>query len=151
MSPLNKANEIRSKKKASPASGAELSNLTTKAFWPLIDKWQVADEKALRLLGHEGGLTSTGKRPRFTLTVDQARRVPYLRQMDVVLEIVFGGTDWLSKPIRKTPFKGLSPIDYMIQNQLAGVTEVLHYLNRLALREATRWPCFYHCAFTAAP
>jgi hypothetical protein len=57
-------------------SGAEPSKLTTKAFWPLIDKWQIADEKALRLLGHEGRLTSTGKRPRFTLSVDQAKRVP---------------------------------------------------------------------------
>jgi hypothetical protein len=81
MSPLNKPNETRSKKKTSAISGAEPSNLTTKVFWPLIDKWDIADEKALHLLGHEGGLTSTGKRPRFTLTVDEARRVSYLRQM----------------------------------------------------------------------
>jgi hypothetical protein len=138
MSPLNKPNETRSKKKTVAVSGAEPSKLTTKAFWPLIDKWQIADEKALRLLGHEGGLTSTGKRPRFTLTVDEARRVPYLRQIDLVLETVFGGTDWLSKPIRQTPFKGLSPIDFMIKNQMPAFAEVLRYLNRLALSKAVR-------------
>ena len=99
---------------------------------------QIADEKALRLLGHEGGLTSAGKRPRFTLTVDEARRVPYLRQIDLVMETLFGGTDWLSKPLRLTPFKGLSPIDYMVKNQLPAFAEVLRYLNRLALSKTVR-------------
>lgn len=72
------------------AASAERSNLTTKAFWPLIDKWQIADQHALRLLGHEGGLTSTGKRPRFTLTVDEAERVPYLKQIDLVIGTLLG-------------------------------------------------------------
>lgn len=138
MSPPNKPKETRSKKQTSTASGAEPSKLTTKVFWPLIDKWDISDDTALRLLGHEGGLTSTGKRPRFTLTVHEARRVPYLRQIDVVLDMVFGGADWLSKPIREMPFKGLSPIDYMIKNQFPAFAEVLRYLNRLALSKAVR-------------
>jgi Protein of unknown function (DUF2384) len=82
--------------------------------------------------------TSTGKRPRFTLTVDEAKRVPYLKQIDLVLETLFGSAEWLSKPVREQPFKGLSPLDYMIKNRLTGVTEVLHYLNRLALRKEVR-------------
>ena len=83
-------------------------------------------------------LRQSGKRPRFTLTVDEAKRVPYLKQIDFVLDTLLGSAEWLSKPVREQPFRGLSPIDYMIQNQLTGVTEVLHFLNRLALREAVR-------------
>jgi hypothetical protein len=112
-------------------------NLTTKAFWPLIDKWQIADEKALTLLSHGGGLTSTGKRLRLTLTVDEAERVSYLKQIDLVLATLFGGTEWLSKPVREQPFTGLSPLDFMIRNQLSGIKNVLRHLNRFGATQSS--------------
>jgi hypothetical protein len=62
------------------------SQATAKAFWALMDRWQVPDEKALRLLDHVGGLTAAGKRPRFAMTGDEAKRFAYLMEIDTALQ-----------------------------------------------------------------
>ncbi|MCI0755758.1 hypothetical protein [Teichococcus vastitatis] len=33
------------------------ADLTSSAFWTLLDRWQVPDDPALELLGHGSGLT----------------------------------------------------------------------------------------------
>ena len=42
---------------------APRNTLPSKLFWELMDRWRVADETALRLLGHEVGLTLQGNDP----------------------------------------------------------------------------------------
>lgn len=52
--------------------------VTTKAFWPLMDRWGIPDDKALELLGRRRGLTRSGGRPRFTLDAEEVRRLDYM-------------------------------------------------------------------------
>ncbi len=113
--------------------------ITTKAFWPLMDRWGVDDETALRLLGHKGGLTSTGKRPRFTLSAEEARRLEYLNEIGASLELMFGEAgDWLKQRTSALPFHGLAPLEYMATRGGAGVQEVLRFLARFGMRQALR-------------
>lgn len=117
----------------------DTTGITTKAFWPLMDRWGVEDETALRLLGHPGGLTSTGKRPRFTLTADEAQRLEYLREIGNSLELMFGDAGaWLKQRTSALPFHGLTPLDYMAVRGSGGIAEVLRFLARFGLREALR-------------
>jgi hypothetical protein len=37
-------------------------------FWSLMDRWGIPDETALALIDRPGGLTRSGKRPRFRLS-----------------------------------------------------------------------------------
>lgn len=54
-------------------------------FWALIDRWAVADLDALTLIGHQGGLTRKGTRPRFRLDGEEAARFSLLRALDTAL------------------------------------------------------------------
>ena len=72
-----------------------------------MDRWRVADETALRLLGHEGGLTLQGKRPRFALTSEQAHRLTNLLAIDRLLTDLFGeDAAWLKCAHRSALFNG---------------------------------------------
>jgi hypothetical protein len=114
-------------------------SVTTKAFWPLMDRWGVPDEQALRLLGHPGGLTSTGKRARFTLTDEEARRLAYLAEVGTNLEVMFGEAGaWLKQRTSALPFRGASPLDYMIDRGAAGIAEVLRFIASWGLGQALR-------------
>lgn len=105
--------------------------VTTKSFWPLIDRWGVPDELALQLLGHRGGLTRTGARPRFTLNSEEAGRLGYLREVGATLELMFGDAGaWLKQPSPALPFRGQTPLAYMIARGTPGVAEVLRFLAR---------------------
>ena len=104
-----------------------------------MDRWGVADETALRLLGHPGGLTSTGKRPRFTLTEEEARRLGYLREIGTSLELMFGEAGaWLKQRTSALPFNGMAPIDYMVARGAGGIAEVLRFLARFGFGQALR-------------
>ena len=52
---------------------------TSTVFWALMDAWQVEDMQALALIGHPGGLTKKGTRPRFKLVGDEVTMVRGLR------------------------------------------------------------------------
>ena len=113
--------------------------VTTKAFWPLMDRWGIPDDKALELLGHRRGLTRTGGRPRFTLDADEVRRLDYLREIGTALEVMFGDAGpWLKQPASALPFRGLTPLDYMIVRGTPGLAEVNRFLARWSLSQALR-------------
>lgn len=104
-----------------------------------MDRWGVPDEQALKLLGHPGGLTSTGKRPRFTLSEAEARRLGYLREVGANLELMFGEAGaWLKQRTNALPFHGLTPLEYMVQRGQAGIAEVLRFLARFGLGQSLR-------------
>jgi hypothetical protein len=113
--------------------------VTTKAFWPLMDRWGVDDELALRLLGHPGGLTSSGKRPRFTLTAQEVSRLGYLQEIGHRLETMFGDAGaWLRQRTSALPFNGLTPLEYMARRGSGGVAEVMRFLARFGLVSSLR-------------
>jgi hypothetical protein len=113
--------------------------VTTKAFWPLMDRWSIPDDKALELLGHRRGPTRTGCRPRFTLDTDEVRRLDYLREIGVALELMFGDAGpWLKQPASALPFRGLTPLDYMIMRGTPGLAEGNRFLARWSLSQALR-------------
>lgn len=56
-------------------------SITGAALWELMDRWEVPNEPALRLIAGPP-LTSTGKRPRFRLIGEQVERFTLLREID---------------------------------------------------------------------
>lgn len=61
------------------------SSVPSTQFWALIDRWAVADLDALALIGHLGGLTRKGTRPRFRLEGEEAARYSVLQALDATL------------------------------------------------------------------
>ncbi len=59
--------------------------MTSSAFWSLMDRWQVADAEALRLIGHPGGLTKKGTRPRSKMVGGEVVAFLGLKEIDTVL------------------------------------------------------------------
>ena len=51
-------------------------------FWGLMDRWDVSNDQAMKLVGYEGKLPTTGRRPRFRLSTEQAHVVATLLEVD---------------------------------------------------------------------
>jgi hypothetical protein len=97
-------------------------------FWALMDRWRVSDDQALELVGYQGKLPTTGRRPRFRLTSEQAHIVSTLLEIDVALATAEMDTAWLHRRSKTAP---RSPLDLM----RAGATDdVLRSLTQAALR-----------------
>ena len=105
------------------------------AFWALIDRWRIGDLDALGLLGHPGGLTRKGTRPRFRLSADEAAALGRLREMDDALSVLdLDPRRWLQQPVEVAPFRGRTPLD-LLQNEQADGAEAVHrYVVRLGMR-----------------
>jgi hypothetical protein len=113
--------------------------VTTKALWPLMDRWGIPDDEALELLGRGRGPTRTGGRPAFTLDAEEARRLDSLREIGTALEVMFGdASPWLKQRASALPFRGLTPLDYMIARGTPGLAEVHRFLTRWSLSQALR-------------
>jgi hypothetical protein len=79
----------------------------------LIDRWKVGDVAALDLIGHSGGLTKKGSRPRFKLTGAEAEVYGYLREIDSALEPHgIDPADWIQRPISEAPFNRDTPLTH---------------------------------------
>jgi hypothetical protein len=118
-------------------SEARQGTVTGKAFWLLIDRWGIPDALALQLIDQPGGLTRTGKRPRFALTAEQVQRFSFLQELDGLLQQYQGGAGvWLQKRDAARPFANSTPLELMIRRGLPGFADTLRYLNRQALRKS---------------
>ena len=60
-------------------------------FWDLMDRWDVSDDQAMELVGYEGKLPTTDRRPRFRLSTEQARIVATLSEVDSALRHRWSG------------------------------------------------------------
>ena len=117
-----------------PGRAGTAGSIPSTAFWTLMDRWRVADLDALALLGHAGGLTGKGTRPRFRLQGEEPARYAALRQLDTALDAL--GLDpggWLSTPRREAPFNGGTGLAVLQRDGLAGARQLLHLLNRQGL------------------
>jgi hypothetical protein len=111
------------------------SHVSSTVFWSLMDRWGVADLDALTLLGHTGGLTQKGTRPRFKLTGAENEMMAQLQDIDGALSAL--GLDphkWLREPIAGAPFSGADPIAFIMQHQVLGARDLRHYIFQQGLR-----------------
>ncbi len=120
-----------------PALGRVLS---PRQFWDLMERWHVSDATALELIEFPGKLGASGKRPRFRFTTHQQRITSYLPEIDAALAAAGKDAGWLHRRIGGAPFSRRSPIDHMITHGMAGIADVLQFLNRAAMRAALSKP-----------
>jgi hypothetical protein len=118
-----------------PASHFPRAGLSSGTFWSLVDHWRIPDLDALQLIGHAGGLTRKGTRPRFKLSDSEAEVVSAMRSLDATLaQLGFEPAMWLSQPLRPEPFRGAAPLDLIRKGRLQGLREVSRYLTQMSLR-----------------
>jgi hypothetical protein len=96
-------------------------------FWDLMTRWDVADGQALELVGYDGKLPTTGRRPRFRLSTEQARLVTTLLEVDRALATAGVDPSWLHK---RSAMGARSPLDLM---RAGAMDEVLRSLTQAAL------------------
>ncbi len=106
------------------------------AFWTLMDRWRITDLDALAMIGHRGGLTKRGTRPRFRLLGREAERYAMLRRIDAALGMLALAPDWLHDPQPPSPFKGRTPCALLVADPDHGGSDTLQVLNRQGLRAA---------------
>jgi hypothetical protein len=97
-------------------------------FWSLIDRWRVSDAPALELIGYEGKLPTTERRPRFRLSAEQARTVSAMLEVDTALAAAGVDAAWLHRRSDEMP---RSPLDLM---RAGAMDEVLHLLTQTMLQ-----------------
>ena len=110
--------------------------LSSRQFWDLMERWRVPDASALELIEYPGKLGASGKRPRFRFTTRQQRITSYLPEIDTALTAAGKDPAWLHRKIQSAPFSRRTPIEYMVTHGMDGMEDVLHLLNRTAMRVA---------------
>jgi len=113
------------------------SSFPSTVFWALMDRWQIGDENALALIGHAGGLTRKGTRPRFRLQDEEAARYASLRTLDTALATLGSNpADWLAAARTEAPFKGNTPLVLLTEGGREAAQQLIHMLNRQGLKAA---------------
>ena len=91
----------------------------------------------MRLVGHGGGLTKAGGRPRFRVTGREALVFSLLREIDAALSpLDETPADWLRRPVRTGPLRGATPLDHMLSRGADGARGVLHEVAMASLRRS---------------
>jgi hypothetical protein len=96
-------------------------------FWDLMDRWGVSNDQAMELVGYEGRLPVTDRRPRFRLSTEQAGIVATLLEGDSSLTTAALDPSWLHKRPGK---RSRSPLDLM---RAGAMDKVLRSLTQAAL------------------
>jgi hypothetical protein len=121
-----------------PSRAAPTRTLTSRAFWQVVDRLQIADADALASIEYPGKIARTGKRRRFHLTTRQTKLAGYLREIEAALAAAGQTTAWLRRSIRSAPFSARTPVKLMAEQPGEGAAAVLQFLNRAALRKSLR-------------
>lgn len=105
---------------ASKPERERLSASALKAFFNLMDKWQVRDEDARTLLGgiSNGPYYTWKKQPDRVLDSDVLTRISYLIGIFKALNILYGeklADEWIQLPNANRIFGGRTPLDYMMR------------------------------------
>ncbi len=117
------------------APRANPGSIASTAFWSLMDRWNVPDEAALDLVGHPGGLTKKGTRPRFKLTGEEVDLFQGLLEIDAgLVPLKLDPAAWLYDPIKGKPFAGETPLAFLTRMRLPGVRATIGFLLQSGLR-----------------
>ena len=124
-----------------PSRAPSRASANAKTFWRLMAEWEVSDEQALVLIGFDGRIGKSGKRPRFRLSTSQVRILEWLLEVSRVVGTMHGdaGT-WLHRRNRSSPMNGRTPIDAMIEDGETAIATILRQLNREAMRRGLSAP-----------
>ena len=98
--------------------------LSPAKFWTLMERWGVARERALDLIGEESWNPAGG------LSDEQAKVLSCLLEIDLTLLASGRRERCLHKRNRKTPMDGSSPIDAMGRCNPSRAAGVLRSLSR---------------------
>jgi hypothetical protein len=103
----------------------------------LGDRWELTDEELATLLGFRSprALQRWRKRPPRSLRRDTLERISYLAHTYRSLIQIFGGPagekEWLRGVNTGIPFRGQSPLQYLLQGQVTHLIDTHRYLRRL--------------------
>jgi hypothetical protein len=104
-----------------------MSHPSNTTFWGLMDRWDVPNDQAMELVGYEGKLPTTERRPRFRLSPEEARIVATLLELDSDLATAGLDPSWLRK---QSGMGSRSPLDLM---RAGAMDEVLRSLTQATL------------------
>lgn len=111
---------------------------TSTVFWDLMDRWKLSDVEALALIGHIGGMTKKGTRPRFKVAGQEAKLFGQLREIDTALSpLVSDSAAWIRQPINEAPFRGQTAVAYITRHGVDGAREVARMVLMTGLRQPT--------------
>jgi hypothetical protein len=99
-----------------------------------MDRWRLEDLAALDLIGHPGGLSKKGTRPRFRLQGEEAHIFGLLREIDAALVALGAPPDvWLRLSVASTPFSGATPLQHISVRRQQGARDVIRRIMELGL------------------
>ncbi|HET6157994.1 MAG TPA: antitoxin Xre/MbcA/ParS toxin-binding domain-containing protein [Dongiaceae bacterium] len=113
---------------------ARLSRSALKAFFNIMDKWQVRDEDARALLGgiSNGPFYEMKKDPDRVLDADKLTRVSYLVGIFKALNILHSeklADAWVQLPNTNRIFGGQTPLSYMMRGGISAMEIVRRLLD----------------------
>jgi hypothetical protein len=111
-----------------------LSPSAIKAFFNIMEKWDVRDEDARTLLGgvSHGQLYEIKKNPQRTLDADTLTRISYLVGIFKALNILYSkklADAWIQRPNANPIFGGQAALAYMIKGGLPAMQTVRQLLD----------------------
>lgn len=113
----------------------QVPDVSSAAFWSLIDRWKLGDLEALDLIRHPGGLTKKGTRPRFRVVGPEAELFSYLREIETALKTLgTNSADWIRQPIKEDPFKGRTPLAHIAHGGVAGARDIVRKIMATGLQ-----------------
>jgi hypothetical protein len=95
-------------------------------FWKLMDRWKVPTDRALTLIGRDAEQASETERPSFPLSVEQAKVVSCLLEIELTLTV----RDARSRKRSRAPAHETLPLDAMGRCDPSRAGMVLWSLNR---------------------
>jgi len=118
----------------SPQERKRLGPSALKAFFNIVDCWDLRDEDAMQLLGGMASSTyyAMKKSPRRTLDPDTMLRISYLIGIFKALNILHGKTladRWITLPNQNPIFRGNAPLTYMIRGGIPAMQVVRRLLD----------------------
>lgn len=116
------------------AERERLSPPALKAFFRIMDAWQVRDVEARALLGgvSNGPFYEMKRDPTRVLEPDRLMRVSYLLGVYKALHILHGAAladEWVQLPNRNAIFGGQTPLAYMVKGGLPAMQTVRRLLD----------------------
>lgn len=119
---------------AARAERERLSPAALKAFFRIMERWQIRDEDARALLGgvSNGPFYELKRNAGRVLETDRLTRVSYLIGIFKALHILHGtrlADEWVRLPNTNPIFEGQTPLGYMIRGGLPALQTVRRLLD----------------------